>query len=201
MGYRLGMKSLLVFSLISALWIPCLFAAEDGRIQQIRKWYAAIEGDKTFKKSIYKTGEEEEPHTVTLTRYVTKQGELRKLNFQAGGEHGFSSTTYYFMQGKLFFVYDSSEYWRFTGKRNAKDEPETIDIGYQYRYYFHQEKCIRALMKTAQTTDGDKLRALMKKAKNEPMVWHDSAPKVLAKAKALSKISSRDALSTYLSKP
>ena len=193
------MSRFLIIPLIGGLLAVGLQADEKSQIAQIRKWYAEIEADKSLKKTSYKSGEE--PHTVMLTRHVSVAGELKKLSLQAGGEHGHGSTTYYFHKGQLFFVYDASESWYITGGNEDGTETESIDIGRQYRYYFHDGKCIRALGKTVQTKDGAKLRELMKKAENEPISYHETAPKVLRKAMALSKIKSRAELEKYFRMP
>lgn len=194
-GYVWGMKPFLLFALLAgALAVP-LRADEKTQVAQIRKWYAGIEADKSLKVTRYRTGGEDEPHTATLTRYVDKDGSLKKLTLRAGGEHGVGTASYYFNAGKLFFVYDASESWYISG------ENESTDIGRQYRYYFHDGKCIRALGKSVTTKDGDKLRALMQKAKNEPIAHHDTAPKVLRKAMELSRITSSGALEKYFAGP
>jgi hypothetical protein len=193
------MRNFLIIAFLGGLVAGGLQADEKSQIAQIRKWYGEIEGDKSLKKTSYKWGEE--PHTATLTRYVSQTGELKKLVLEAGGEHGHGSTSYYFDKGRLFFVYDASESWYITGGNEDGTKTETTDIGRQYRYYFHEGKCIRALAKTVQTKDASKLRELMKKAENEPMVHHDTAPKVLEKALALSKVTSAEALERYFSRP
>ena len=45
-------------------------------------------------------------------------------------------------------------------------------MGGQSRYYFAGGKCIKALGKTAQTKDADKLAALLKKAERKPPSRH-----------------------------
>ncbi|MFT6864623.1 MAG: hypothetical protein ACJAVK_003191 [Akkermansiaceae bacterium] len=129
----------------------------------------------------------------TLTKYVSKAGKLKKLILQEGGAHGSSSTSFYFMNGKLFFIYAASNHWQITG------ENESTDTSRQNRYYFHNEKCIRALGKTAKTKEASKLKELMKKATNAPIAHRDTAPVLLKQAKALNKVTSRQGLDAYYS--
>ncbi len=82
-------------------------AANEAEIKKIRKWYSQVQGDKSLKKTTIKTGEDEAPHSVTLTRYSAASRALRKLHITYGGEHGVEDVTYYYQDGSLFFIYSA----------------------------------------------------------------------------------------------
>ncbi len=195
------MRNLLMIPLIGGLLLASSQADEKSQIAQIRKWYGEVENNKALKKTSYKTNEDETPHVGGLTRYETKAGELKKLIHDSYGEHGSSTVMFYFNNGKLFFVYEFTEEWRFTGEETAEGQSKTVTIGREYRYYFHNGKCIRALSKTVQTGDGGKVRKLLQKAKNELMAHHDTAPNLLRQAEAFSKMKSAEELEKYFSEP
>lgn len=175
-------------------------ADNEASIKLIRQWYGEIQGDASLKKTVYTTSEDEEPHRVTVTRYSTSKGELRKLHVSYGGEHGGENVTYYYKVGGLFFVYLAYESWHFTGEKRADGMSETMNMGAQSRYYFVDGKCIKALGKRVQSKNADLLPTLLKKAKNEPIVHHDTAPEFLKKSRSLAQIRSNKDLERYLSK-
>lgn len=174
-------------------------ADNEAELKQIRQWYNQVQGDKSLKKTIIKTGEDEEPHGVTVTHYATASGELRKLHIASGGEHGGEDVTYYYQDGSLFFIYSAYQSWRFTGKTKADGQTGTIDSGGQSRYYFAGGKCIKALGKNAQTKDADNLAELLEKAESQPIVHHDTAPAYLKKSKVLAQVKNRADLEKFLS--
>lgn len=174
-------------------------AEDEAAIKQIRQWYNQIQGDTSLRKTVIRTGEDEEPHGVTLTRSENAAGELKRLHISSGGDHGGEDVTYYYQDGSLFFVYSAYQSWHFTQGTNANGQTATIDRGGQSRYYFADGKCIKALGKNVQTNDADKLAALLKKAENKPIAHHDTAPLYLKKSKLLAQIRNRQDLENYLS--
>lgn len=186
---------LLMFTLLSDF----TQAANEAEIKQIRRWYNQIQGDASLKQTVIKTGEDEDPHGVTLTRYENASGELKKLHISSGGDHGGEDVTYYYQDGSLFFVYSAYQSWRFTQGTNANGQTATIDSSGQSRYYFAGGKCVKALGKNVQTKDADKLAALLKKAVNEPIAHHDTAPLHLKKSKMLAQVKNREGLEKFLS--
>ena len=139
------------------------------------------------------------PHGVTLTRYTSATGVLKKLSISSGSDHGGEDVTYYYKEGSLFFIYSAYQSWRFSGETRADGQTETIDMGGQSRYYFASGKCIKALEKNVQTKDAGKLAGLLKKAENQPIVYHDTAPVYLKKSKVLAQVKDREGLERYLS--
>ena len=173
-------------------------AEVKDEVAQIRQWYGQIQDDKSLKKVVL-SSDEDGPETAEITRFTNAGGELKKLHTVFGGEHGVENATYYFQKGVLFFVYVAHESWHFTGERGADGQDEAITHGGQLRFYYAGGKCIRALQKRAQTKDGSKLDALLKEAKNEPIVKHDSASKYLKKSKRLVRIKTPEELEKFLS--
>ena len=185
----------LVFTLLSDF----TQAANEAEIKQIRQWYNQIQSDVSLKKTMINTGEDEEPHGVTLTRYENASGELKKLYLSSGSDHGADDVTYYYQEGSLFFIYSAYQSWSFTQGTTADGQTATIDRGGQSRYYFAGGKCVKALGKTVQTKEADKLTALLKKAENKPIAHHDVAPLYLKKSKMLAQVKNREGLEKFLS--
>lgn len=194
LNFRPWGLALLIFTLSSHV----AFAKDGAEIQQIRQWYNQIQDDASLKKTIIKT-RDDEPHGVTVTRYATVSGELRKLHIATGGEHGAEDLTYYYHGGNLFFIYSAYQSWQFSGETNTDGQAGTIDSGGQSRYYFSEGKCIQALGKNVQTTSPDKLATLLQKEENQPIVYHSTAPLYLKKSKALAEVTNREELEKFLS--
>jgi len=173
----------------------------DAAVKEIRMWYAAIEGDKSLKKQTISDGTEDEPGHVKITRYTSASGALKKVHQYSGGDHGVGNETYYFNEGKLFFVYTSSEYWRFTGKKTSSGESEVIDIASQLRLYFKDGKCIKALEKRIEITGADEIRQLLKKEPNKPREIDSEMQSYAGRAKQLAAIKTQKDLEAFLSRP
>lgn len=173
--------------------------ADDGvekKLKLIRGWYDSIESDKSLKQQVIQA-KTELPYEPKLIRFITKDGELKKLQIELQSDHGFTHESYYFHEGDLFFIYSADEYWQFAGT-GKEAEPETIDVGAQQRFYFDGGTCIRALGKQIETKDGGKLRELLKKAENKPLEVGLGAEEYVRKAELVSKIKSVEDLQTFV---
>lgn len=199
-AYSGTMKRIFFYGVISFLIGMGGIQAEDS-IKQIRKWYGEIQNDKNLKKQTFKDGEGDGGGEFELTRYTTAKGELRKIHRYGGGDHGVGNETYYFRGGKLFFVYITSQYWRFTGEKDPNGESEVIDIASQLRLYFKDGKCIKALEKRIAIKGADELRQLLDKQPNKPKEIDDELHSYENRAKQLAAIKSKEDLMKYLSQP
>ncbi len=173
------------------------------KVAEIRTWYNEIQNDKSLKAVTYKTNEDQDPHSAKITRYETPGGVLKKLHVIYGGEHGVEGVTYYYLKGKLFFVYVAHEAWRFSGETKADGQSTTVTIGAQYRYYYDpsDEKCIRALGKTVTAKEEQDVAKLLKKAGNKPIGIDETALKHPKDSKKLVAIKSNAELDTYFNQP
>ncbi|MBK1856076.1 hypothetical protein JO972_13980 [Verrucomicrobiaceae bacterium 5K15] len=169
-----------------------------AQVGKIRQWYSQIEGAKKLKKTTIKQGEDGGPGEYQLTRYTSADGELKKLHELASGEHGVSNETYYFHNGRLFFVYSAREEWRFTGEKTPSGEDEVIDLASQVRLYFHDGQCIKALEKRIAISGADELRQLLQKTPNKPKKIGAEDQVYAARAKALAAIKTQQDLKAYL---
>ncbi len=169
-------------------------------IKEIRTWYARIEADKSLRKRTISTGEDNELQMIELTRYETKDGELKKLHIDEAGEHGERHTTYYFRRGKLFFVYESVRGWTFVCEEDVEGESKARDIVTQCRYYFHGDRCIKALgkiLKTKPKANPDKLSKiaeLLKDVPNEEIMPGEKVLDFLHEAEVLSAVRTKKQL-------
>ncbi|GEM_PF-4460713 len=162
----------------------------EAQIKQIQKRYDAIESDQSLKRQLIQA-KTELPYEPKLIRFTDAEGELKKIQIELQSDHGFTHESYFFHQGRLFFIYAVDEYWQFVGAdKNKTGSPETMDVGSQQRYYFEGDKCIRALEKQAETKQADQLRALLKKAENKPLEVGLGAAEYQQKAILVSKIKS-----------
>jgi len=198
-AYTGTMKRIFFYGAVGFLASLSSLQAEDS-IKQIRKWYVQVENDKGLTKQTFKDGEEGEGE-IKITRYTSAKGELKKIHRYAGGEHGVGNETYYFREGKLFFVYIASEHWRFTGEKGADGQDEVIDIASQLRLYFNGGKCIKALEKRIAIKGADELRQLLEKEPNKPKEIDARLHSYVNRAKQLAAIKSQKDLNTYLSRP
>lgn len=178
------------------------YAAEakgvEAKVGEIRKWYAEIEADKSLKKLVMKSVRHSD-FNPKLTRYTTSKGEVKKLEVEWGSDHQFSQETYYFHAGELIFIYAVDEYWRFVGT-GKEENPDTIDVGSQQRYYFSGGTCIRALEKQAESKDPEKLRKLLSQAKNKSIEVVLGAKDYLVRASAVREIKTLKDLEAFLDK-
>ncbi|BDS06067.1 hypothetical protein NT6N_11070 [Oceaniferula spumae] len=173
----------------------------ESKVSQIRKWYSEIESDKTLKKTSFNDGDKDGPDRLEITRYTTADGELKKLHRYAGGDHGVGNETYYFHNGKLFFVYIASNYWRFAGSEGPNGESETLDIASQQRLYFHNDQCIKALEKRLEVKGADGAPLLLDKVPNKMKEIDDRMQSYVARAKRFAEIRSQGDFEKFLSQP
>lgn len=165
-------------------------------LQQIKKWYRAIESDKRLVKQEIQAVSDL-PYEPKLVRYTSPSGELKKLEISLQSDHGLVQETYYFEKGALFFIYAVDEYWQFAPGSDP-EKPETVDVGSQQRYYFQRGKCIQALEKQVETKDGDKLRELLAKADNKALEVGLAAEAYVRKAELVSQIKTVQELQRFI---
>lgn len=198
-GYCVEMKTIFATVVLMVCSVLHASVGKEEVVKQIKKWYASIESDKTLKATKLSSGEDEGPGLMELTRYESKGGELRKLHEYRAGEHGTMHRTYYFHSGKLFFIYETKQVWRFTGKQDAEGNSEVIDIASEYRYYYDDAgECIKALEKRLEIQGADELRELLKKVPNKEIVPVAAMNDFVRMAKGLSVIKTKKDLLRYL---
>lgn len=165
------------------------FADEQSAIDEIKKLYAKIDTGKPVKTSKIKFSLEGDPMEGTITHFTYEGGlSAIKLSYLAG-DHGSSDEHYYYHGEKPFFVFTKDSSWHF-GPGGTDENPATIDVLTESRYYFQNSSCIRALRKSVRSGDAKKLPALLAKAKNKNIVPDDNARRLLKWAHALRKITS-----------
>lgn len=188
-GWAFG---LLLFGMIAG-------QAEEARILEIREMYQTIENSKDLKKEVISLNEKE-AGGMTITRFMGKDGVLRKMTVKTMGDHGVGMERYYFADGKLFFVFAESEYWKFTGKAGADGEGETMDVASERRLYFSGEKCVLQLLKEVAVREENAAKGLLAKEKNKAVKDAETATFHLKRSNEFSKLKSKKALEAYLEK-
>ena len=141
----------------------------ESRVQQIRGLYADIENDQSLTKTQIDSGKAEQPVEMKITRYTSSAGELKKMSVLHGGDHGTWEMTYYFYQGEVFFAFEVTSVWRFTGKMLEGGHSEVVDVYAQRRLYFDQGKCIKVLEKRVQSSEEVDFTKLIAEQPNKPL--------------------------------
>jgi len=194
------MKLSLVLSVFIIALVPVssALAVVDEQIANIKQWYSVVEAEKNLKVTSFATDDKNEVNRATIKRYENTEGKVQKIYTEYSGQHGLDRTTYYFKDGELFFVYVSSNEWRFTGKKLPDGNAETEDIASQYRYYFHKGDCIKALEKRIALIGADELNELLKQEKSKEIEVVAVMNSYVKTAKALLDIKTKKDFTLYL---
>jgi len=168
----------------------------ESQVRQIREWYNEIESDQSLVRLEIEP-KEESAMMSKFTRFTNRDGVVKKVVMRILSDHGVSEESYYFQAGKLIFVYETGSYWKFSGK-GTEDNPGTVDVGSQMRYYFSGGKCVKGLKKRVESEDQKKLSDLLAKAKNKPVVDKVMAARYQKQAVALLRVKTLEDLEKYL---
>lgn len=145
------------------LSIPAFASADvEATIKQIRADYNATESAKMQTQDI---ALDEDAEVVKMTKYY-KDGELAKIKYVTGGDHGYSTDYFYYKGGRLYFVFEESSFWSFD---TNGPEGTTIGTAVERRVYFGDNGVIRHLLKEVKARDESKLAGLLKKTANQPV--------------------------------
>lgn len=160
-------SALFCFALGSCALAPAARADDlETKIREIRARYEAIEKAKPASQTIAFEGETD-PISGECTIH-RQGGEIVKVVFKYGGDHGASEEYHYYTAGRLFFSYASDGAWSFTGRTLPNGESETVDSVTEHRVYYEGGTILRHLVKEAKSTDASKLPALLAKTNNQP---------------------------------
>ncbi|MDF1737799.1 MAG: hypothetical protein P1U86_01470 [Verrucomicrobiales bacterium] len=187
------MKLLLKITLLCAFLFTSLANADsvETAVKQIRADYNATENAK-LKTVVIKLPEDAE--VVELKKYFMN-GALVKMVFTTGGDHGAVTNSYYFKNGDLYFVYQSSGGWSFdpTGP-----EGTTIDTGGEQRIYYQGGLAIRHLVKKVASRDGNQITKLLAKADNKAVNDPEAANGLMNAGYRLANVNTRADLDRYI---
>lgn len=163
------------------------FAAPlEDAINDIREKYRTIEEAKLTRETM-KWQPKDDIVSGELTHYYS-DGNLVKAHFSYGdGGHGEGDEYYYYWNDECFFVFADHGYWKFTGRAKPDGQGETVDILFQDRLYFQEERLIRHLHKEGESTDpelrGEIMAATENSVRNDP----EYAANILLRAKLAAK--------------
>jgi len=164
--------------------------AEPAAIGEIRQMYSEIvDGEATSVEKIEFACEGDAIQGVmTIRRF---DGDLMAVNLNySAGDHGGNDQNFYFARGALFFVFETQQYWTFTGKESPSGESETVDRATQNRFYFDGGQCIRKLTRQVEATNPDDIIPLLGKAANTEVEPGGEAKEMLQRASALLRVES-----------
>jgi hypothetical protein len=163
----------------------------ETAISQIRADYNATENAR-LKTVVIKLPEDAE--VIELKKYFLN-GALVKMVFTAGGDHGASTDSYYFKNGDLYFVYQSTGGWSFDSNG---PEGTTIDTGGEQRIYYQGGRAIRHLVKKVSSRDGNQIIKLLGKADNVIVSDPDPANGLMNAGYRLANVNSQADLDRYI---
>ena len=181
-----------IFALTLLAFVAVLSADEvEEQVKAIRAAYDATENANLTELTI---DLDEGSGPTKLVRY-SRDGELVKLVYRTGGDHGVSDESFFFDEGRLYFVFQSQQFWSFDP---AAGEGATIDTGRERRLYLHEGQVIRHLLKEVKSSDADAIPRLLAKARNVPVDDADIAGRLRSAADRLFAIESKAQLEKFL---
>lgn len=157
-------KYLTIFLTLALSSLSLSLHAQEG-IDEIKKWYGEVEGNKALKPTTYSLGEDGED--MELKRFLDVKGNVVKVELSAAGAHGSLSDVYYYKEGLLFFVLRTEFGWKFSDKQDKEGNPKTIDSALQSRVYLNRSKVLKVLEKRVSTEDADAIVGMLAKAQNQ----------------------------------
>lgn len=142
------MRRLYIFLLLS-LFSVSLYGQSpvEKRVKEIRKWYGEIENEKTLAALEHRQFSYEcyDDPDLGEFEFFLKDGEVVKMVWSHGYEHGAEQYSFYFHDKELFFCFLETGGWTFDPEdENAEN---TIDYFEEDRYYFQGDKLVRCLHK------------------------------------------------------
>jgi len=173
--------------------LPSLARADvEDRIQWIRDHYYATE-DASLDRMVIRL--EEGGGVTELVRYRDRHGDLAKLAFTSGGDHGGVTDTFYFHEGELYFVFQSASWWSFD-----PDGPEgsTIDHARERRVYYSGNDAIRHLLKKVSSSDADAIGEILSATDNRSVSDPEVESRLYRKGRELFGITTREELSRHV---
>lgn len=186
----MNFRAVLAFAL-AAFAFPLHADDVEERVKAIRADYNATEGAELTARSL---SLDDGSSPTELTRYF-RDGELVKVVYTTGSDHGSSSESFYFKDGRLYFLFQSQQFWSFDP---AAGEGATIDTGRERRLYFHDGQVIRHLLKEVKSSDADAISRLLAKARNVPVEDADIAARLRSAADRLFAIETKAQLEKFL---
>jgi hypothetical protein len=157
---------------------------DEAALKQIRELYAKIDQGKPVKTTEIKFEVEGDPMEGTITRFTYEGGlSAIKLSYVAG-DHGGADEHFYFTGDKLFFIFVKDQSWSF-GPDSTNEKPTSIDRLTETRYYLQEGRSLRALSRTTQGSDAEKLPALIAKEENKEIEPDERLQLLLGRAKAM----------------
>jgi hypothetical protein len=164
------MKKCLLF-LASFGLAATAIAGPDERVAEIRKWYDTVQKAKPAAERKIAFEAESDPISGDVTFRDFDGGWKVVAASYVSGSHAEIDEEFYFKDGKLFFAYIVTTYWRF--HPNSTDEkPKTIDTRTEDRYYYDDKTCIRCLTRSATSEETDKLAAIVAKLEQKQIDPH-----------------------------
>lgn len=193
LSFSLSMKSFLLVAIALCAPVSSLIANDtEDRIQSIRAEYHATENAKLTAREI---SLDDGGELTKLTKYRDQEGEVVKMVFVSGGDHGGATDHYYFKDGELYFIYQSQSYWSFDPERG---EGATIDTGREQRIYYAGDRVLRHLVKEVKTGKADAVATLLAKAENQSVEDPEAATGLRLAGYRLLKVEDRAGLERYL---
>ncbi len=169
-----------------AMLTPGFLHATGEDISAIRALYAEFENATPVTTQHFEFGDDDGSVSGKLTKTIYPGGLTKVHASYVPGDHEEVSQTFYFGPRGLFFVYETSNYWKFSPSPQ-EDGSTTTDTLVEQRFYFKDGACIRQLERsvTVGTKSAKKLPTLIQKAPNEPQTPAEPAQAVFRRALAL----------------
>jgi len=151
-------------------------AGPDERVTEIRKWYGTVQKAKPTAERKIAFEAESEPLSGEVTIREFDGGWKTVLASYGAGDHAMIDQHFHFKDGKLFFTYVVTTYWRFHPD-STDEKPKTIDTRTEDRYYYDDATCVRRLTRSATSEEVDKLAAVVGKLEQKEIEPGDEAKK------------------------
>lgn len=190
------MKKCLLF-LASFGLAASAIAGPEERIAEIRKWYDTVQKAKLTAERKIAFEAESEPLNgdVTIRDFA---GDWKTVAASYGaGDHAMIDEHFHFKDGKLFFAYIVTTYWRFHPE-STDEKPKTINTRTEDRYYYDEKTCVRRLTRSATSEETDHLAAIVAKLDQKQIEPGDEAKTKLGSAgKLLTAKTAADVLAAF----
>jgi hypothetical protein len=174
-----------------------VIAGPDERVAEIRKWYDTVQKAKPAAERKIAFEAESEPLNGEVTIRDFEGGWKTVSASYGAGDHAMIDEHFHFKDGKLFFAYIVTTYWRFHPE-STDEKPKTIDTRTEDRYYYDGKTCVRRVTRSATSEETGQLAAIVAKLEQKQIEPGDEAKTKLASAgKLLAAKTAADVLAAF----
>lgn len=144
------------------------------KIKFIKEYYNYIENGIGNNEFIEKSFTIEPENNVLKVHYKSDQI-IRIFQYYSDGSHCDELNYYYFKDDKLIFIFKDHACWMFDSDGPYNEEnPSTLDIMEEFRYYINKDACIKYLHKKYEQRNWKKENPTSETTKNTIMECSDS---------------------------